>query len=402
MSKKSVVVFGAGYVGLSLGCLLAEKNRVTLVDVVESKVSMINEGLSPIADQMIEEVLRNGSLDLVATLNPGMEVANADYIIIATPTNYDSEANSFNLDSIEGVLEQIAEYNPESIIVIKSTVPVGYTSSLSERYPSLRLLFSPEFLREGCALADNLRPSRIVVGIPGRSFHDSLRSEAAEFSDLLLQAADEEYRDSIQVLITGSTEAEAVKLFSNTYLALRVAYFNELDTYAMRKSLDCESIIKGVCLDPRIGDYYNNPSFGYGGYCLPKDTKQLLANYEGVPQNLIRAIVESNETRKREIVDSVLSMRPGCVGVYKLAMKSGSDNFRESSIVDIAKGLRAGGVQVIVYEPSLNVSVVPEVELVNDLAEFKSRSDVIICNRISSELDDVLPIVFTRDVFHEG
>ncbi len=401
-----IAVAGTGYVGLSLAVLLAQRNHVTAVDVVEEKVRLINQGLSPIADREIEDYLANQKLDLVATLDGAAAYKEADFVVIATPTNYDDKKNFFDTSFVEQVIELVLDVNPAAVMVVKSTVPVGYTRDLIGRYPSGRFLFSPEFLREGHALYDNLHPSRIIVGVPGESrYVEQLDKAAVTFADLLVEGAQDE---DIPVLIMRATEAEAVKLFANTYLALRVAYFNELDTYAFVRGLDASQIIGGVGLDPRIGSHYNNPSFGYGGYCLPKDTKQLLANYEDVPQNLIEAIVAANRTRKDYIADQVLDRvadlieegvdRP-TVGVFRLTMKAGSDNFRSSSIQGIMKRIKAHGVAVIVYEPSLEADEFYGSRVTHDLDNFKRTCDVILANRWSDELHDVKDKVFTRDLF---
>lgn len=404
----NIVVAGTGYVGLSLAVLLAQHNHVTAVDIIPTKVQQINKGLSPIVDSDISDFLKNQTLDLVATCDGDAAYRDADFVIVATPTNYDSKKNHFDTSCVESVIEQIISANSRAVVVIKSTVPVGYTEGLLKRYPNLQVLFSPEFLREGKALRDNLYPSRIIVGVPKNEEHEKeLRSAADTFAGLLLQGAKADAA-SIPTLICNSSEAEAVKLFANTYLALRVAFFNELDTYAHVRGLDASSIIDGVCLDPRIGAHYNNPSFGYGGYCLPKDTKQLLANYDDVPQNLIGAIVESNRTRKDYIADAILErvrlLKEGgvakpVVGIYRLTMKSESDNFRSSSIQGVMKRIKAKGIPVIVYEPTLEEELFFNSLVFRDSAEFKSKCDLIVANRWNEDLADVGNKVFTRDLF---
>ena len=389
-----ITVAGTGYVGLSISILLAQHNDVIACDIMQNKVDLINNKKSPIVDKEISEYLATKPLNLKATCDADIAYNSPDFVVIATPTNYDSEKNFFDTSSIEAVLKIVEEKCPQTTVVIKSTIPVGYTESIVTKFNIKNILFSPEFLREGHALYDNLYPSRIVVSYP--KDHADLSSKASEFAELLHQGA---IKKDVEILTPNCTEAEAIKLFANTYLALRVAYFNELDTYAEVRGLNTKQIIQGISLDPRIGDFYNNPSFGYGGYCLPKDTKQLLANFNSVPQNLIQAIVDSNRTRKEFIANQILSRKPKTVGIYRLTMKANSDNFRQSSIQDIMKILRGEGIEVVIYEPTLSVDDFEHFRVEHNLETFKKNSDVILANRMADDLQDCKSKVYTRDLF---
>lgn len=389
-----IAIAGIGYVGLSLAVLLSQNHEVVAVDISEEKVTKLNKGISPIKDREIENYLKEKKLNLTATTDAQAAYEGADYVVIATPTNYDVDKEYFDTSAVENVIDYVSKVNSQATIVIKSTIPVGYTENIKKRMSLTNIIFSPEFLREGHALYDNLYPSRIIVGYP--SDCEDLRASAVQFGELLKEGS---LKDDVPVLIMNTTEAEAVKLFANTYLALRVAYFNELDTYAETRGLNTKSIIEGICYDPRIGNYYNNPSFGYGGYCLPKDTKQLKANYTDIPQNIISAIVDANHTRKDYIAERIAAKNPKVVGIYRLTMKAGSDNFRQSSIQGVMKRLIDKGIEVVIYEPTIDDNLFEGCKVVNSILQFKDASDIIIANRYDKEIDDVMNKVYTRDLY---
>ncbi len=393
--RRKIAIAGGGYVGMAMGVLLAQNNDVCLVDPIKEKVDKVNRRESPIADKELSDYLTNRRLSLVATCDGDLAYRDVEYVIIATPTNYDTEKNYFDTSSVESVISQVLRVNPDAAIVIKSTIPVGFTERMKILYPESRLLFCPEFLREGHALYDNLYPSRIVIGIPEQD-DAYIRETAKEFATLLIQGA---VKENIDILYMHATEAEAVKLFANTYLALRVAYFNELDTYAEVRGMDTKAIIEGICLDPRIGNHYNNPSFGYGGYCLPKDTKQLRANYADIPQNLISAIIDANTTRKDFVANQVIAKHPRIVGIFRLTMKAGSDNFRQSSIQGVMRRIMDKGIKVVIFEPTITDENFQGCPVIKDIEEFKRISDVILTNRLQTEIEDIKEKVYTRDLY---
>ncbi len=393
--RRKIAIAGGGYVGMAMGVLLAQNNDVCLVDPIKEKVDKVNRRESPIADKELSDYLTNRRLSLVATCDGDLAYRDVEYVIIATPTNYDTEKNYFDTSSVESVISQVLRVNPDAAIVIKSTIPVGFTERMKILYPESRLLFCPEFLREGHALYDNLYPSRIVIGIPEQD-DAYIRETAKEFATLLIQGA---VKENIDILYMHATEAEAVKLFANTYLALRVAYFNELDTYAEVRGMDTKAIIEGICLDPRIGNHYNNPSFGYGGYCLPKDTKQLRANYADIPQNLISAIIDANTTRKDFVANQVIAKHPRIVGIFRLTMKAGSDNFRQSSIQGVMRQIMDKGIKVVIFEPTITDENFQGCPVIKDIEEFKRISDVILTNRLQTEIEDIKEKVYTRDLY---
>lgn len=393
--RRKIAIAGGGYVGMAMGVLLAQNNDVCLVDPIKEKVDKVNRRESPIADKELSDYLTNRRLSLVATCDGDLAYQDVEYVIIATPTNYDTEKNYFDTSSVESVISQVLRVNPDAAIVIKSTIPVGFTERMKILYPESRLLFCPEFLREGHALYDNLYPSRIVIGIPEQD-DAYIRETAKVFATLLIQGA---VKENIDILYMHTTEAEAVKLFANTYLALRVAYFNELDTYAEVRGMDTKAIIEGICLDPRIGNHYNNPSFGYGGYCLPKDTKQLRANYADIPQNLISAIIDANTTRKDFVANQVIAKHPRIVGIFRLTMKAGSDNFRQSSIQGVMRRIMDKGIKVVIFEPTITDENFQGCPVIKDIEEFKRISDVILTNRLQTEIEDIKEKVYTRDLY---